>query len=56
MFPVNFIGFNKRYDKYVYTAGSEGNMFFWDYNEKNKSKSFNFSGRPVCAAALDSTG
>lgn len=53
MFPVNFIGFNKRNDKYVYTGGSEGQMYFWDYEQKNKSKSFNFSNRPVCCSALD---
>jgi len=31
MYPVNAIGFNPRYDKFMYTAGGDGNMFFWDF-------------------------
>ena len=43
MFPVNTVGFNPRNDKFLYTAGSDGNMYFWDYQAKNKTKSFNFN-------------
>lgn len=56
MYPVNFIGFNPRYDKYLYTGGSEGAMFFWDFQEKNKIKSFNFGNRSACSAAVNPNG
>jgi len=32
MFPVNAIGFNSRNKKYLFTAGAEGNIFYWDYD------------------------
>lgn len=42
MHPVNAIGFNSRNENFVFTAGSEGKMYFWDIQQKNKIKSFNF--------------
>lgn len=40
MFPVNAIGFNPRFKKFVYTSGAEGNTYFWDYEAKNKITTF----------------
>lgn len=56
MYPVNFIGFNSRYDKYLYTGGSDGTLYYWDFNEKNKITSFNFNNRCACAAAISPSG
>ena len=41
MYPVNCVGFNPRNDKFLYTAGGEGNMYYWDFDAKNKITSFN---------------
>lgn len=43
MYPVNSIGFNSRNDKFLYTAGGDGNMYFWDFDAKNKITSFNLN-------------
>lgn len=32
MYPVNIIGFCNRNDKFLFTAGGDGNMYFWDYD------------------------
>lgn len=44
MYVTNSIGFNPRYESFVFTAGSEGKMYFWDIEKKNKIKSFAFNG------------
>ena len=38
------------------TAGSDGVMSFWDYKARNKIKSFNYSGNPICCAAVSPNG
>jgi len=56
MYPVNSIGFNVRNKKFLYTAGSEGNLFFWDYEAKNKVKSFHFNNVPISATKMSPDG
>ena len=56
MYPVNAIGFNPRYDKFLYTAGADGNMFYWDHEQKNKIRSFHFNSVPVTCCSIDPTG
>lgn len=38
------------------TAGSDGVMHFWDYEAKNKIKSFSYAGIPLCHARVSPTG
>jgi mRNA export factor len=38
------------------TGGSDGFLHFWNYELKNKIKSFNFGGIPVCAAKINPQG
>lgn len=56
MHPVNAMGFNCRNENFVFTAGSEGKMYFWDIQAKNKVKTFNLGGLPVTAAAMSPDG
>lgn len=56
LFCVNSIGFNSRYDKFVFTCGSEGSTVFWDYNVKNKILNFDYNRQPVTTAATDLSG
>ena len=56
MFPVNTIGFNPRNEKFLYTGGGDGNLYFWDYNARNKIRSFHLSSQAVSVAKIDPTG
>jgi mRNA export factor len=38
------------------TAGSDGFMHFWDYEVKNKIKSFSYLGIPICHAKVSPSG
>jgi len=38
------------------TAGSDGMMHFWDYEVRNKIKSLNFGGTPICQAKVSPLG
>lgn len=38
------------------TAGSDGNMHFWDFEAKNKIRSLNYAGIPICAAKVSPKG
>mmetsp|Transcript_1223 Transcript_1223/g.176 ORF Transcript_1223/g.176 Transcript_1223/m.176 type:complete len:98 (+) Transcript_1223:191-484(+) len=56
MHPVNAMGFNPRNENFVFTAGSEGKIYFWDILAKNKIKTLYFNSNPVCTAAVSSDG
>ncbi len=43
-------------DKWFLTAGSDGYMHFWDYEQKNKIKSLNYAKIPICVAKVDYSG
>jgi hypothetical protein len=38
------------------TGGSDGFLHLWNYELKNKIKSFNFGGIPVCVAKINPQG
>jgi mRNA export factor len=38
------------------TAGSEGSIIFWDYNVKNKIRTFNCAQIPITAAKMSHDG
>jgi len=38
------------------TAGGEGQIIFWDYNVKNKIRTFNCNSLPVTAAKISQDG
>jgi WD40 repeat protein len=50
------VDFNIRNDKWFLTAGSDGYMHFWDYEQKNKIKSLNYAKVPICVAKVDYAG
>lgn len=42
LFPVHACGFHPNQKYFFYTAGGEGNLFFWDFDAKNKITGLNF--------------
>ena len=38
------------------TAGSDGVIHFWDYEARNKIKTPNYGGVPVCTAKVSAKG
>ena len=56
LFPVHGIGFHPKSKYFVYTAGAEGNLYYWDYNAKSKIKTFQFKGTPVTKVKMSPDG
>lgn len=56
LYPVNSIGFNSRNKSFLYTAGSDGIIYFWDTESKNKIKTFNYNKVPITTAAMSYDG
>lgn len=56
LYPVHSIGFHPSSKNFVFTAGGDGTMTFWDYEQKNKIKTFNFKGVPVTKAKVSEDG
>jgi len=56
LYPVHAIGFHPKSKNFVYTAGGEGNMFFWDYGAKNKITGFSYKGVPITRAKMSPDG
>ena len=56
LYPVHGIGFHPSSKHFLYTAGGEGNLFFWDYSAKNKIVSFHYDGVPVNKTKMSPDG
>lgn len=56
LLPVHSIGFHPNSKSFVFTAGGDGCINYWDYEAKNKIKSFNFKGAPVTRAKISDDG
>ena len=56
LFPVHGAGFHPVSEKFVYTAGGEGSLFFWDFIVKNKIKEFKYSPLPITKAKVSPDG
>lgn len=56
LYPINSVSFNPINDRWFMTAGSDGGMHFWDYEAKNKIKSLNYGGVPICTAKVSPKG
>lgn len=56
LYPVHSLGFNPRSSDFLFTAGGDGNLIFWDFTAKNKINSLGFNGVPVTKARVDPTG
>lgn len=56
LYPVHGIGFHPKSKNFVYTAGGEGNIYFWDYVAKNKIKGFDYKGVPVTKVKMSPDG
>ena len=56
LYPVHGIGFHPKAKNFVYTAGGEGNIFFWDYQAKNKIVGFNYKNTPVTKTKMAPDG
>jgi len=55
-YPVHSLGFNIRAPKFLFTAGGEGCISYWDYEKKNKIKTFNYKGIPITRAKVSPDG
>ena len=42
MYCINGIGFSSKYKNFLYTAGSDGSIIFWNFQTKEKIKKLNF--------------
>jgi len=56
LYPANCMGFHPRMKNFLYTAGGDGKMNFWNLEEKNRIAEFDFHGIPVTRAAMDPSG
>lgn len=56
LFPVHSIGFHPNSKGFVYTAGGDGVLNFWDQDAKNKIKTLNFKGVPVNKVKISDDG
>ena len=56
MYPVHDIGFSPLHNDFVFTAGGEGTINFWDFNRRDKIKSYNFDGAPVTRTKMSPDG
>jgi len=56
LYPVHGIGFHAKSKHFVYTAGGEGNIFFWDYLSKTKIKGFSYKAQPVTKVRMSPDG
>ena len=56
LLPVNSIGFHPNSKSFVYTAGGDGVINFWDHEAKNKIKTLNFKGVPVNRVKISDDG
>lgn len=56
LYPVHSIGFHPNSKGFVFTAGGDGVINFWDQDAKNKIKSFNFKGVPVTRVKMSDDG
>lgn len=50
------MSFNPINDRWFMTAGADGGLHFWDYEAKNKIKTLNYGGNPICAAKVSPKG
>ena len=55
MYPMNAIGMHPTSTS-LFTAGGDGNLFFWNYTQKQKCTTLNFSGTPVTKAKFSPDG
>ena len=55
MYEVSKCGFNGRSDHFLYTAGGDGMLIFWDLKAKNKVTSININN-PITASCINNNG
>jgi len=56
LLPVHSIGFHPNSRCFVYTAGGDGMINFWDHEAKNKIKTLSFKGVPVNRVKISDDG
>ena len=56
LLPVHSIGFHPESPCFVYTAGGDGMINFWDHEAKNKIKTLSFKGAPVNRVRISDDG
>lgn len=56
LYPVHATGFSHRAKQFVFTAGGEGAINFWDFDTRNKIKTIPYNNTPVTAAKLSVDG
>lgn len=55
LYNVQGLGFNTRSKNFLYTAGGDGCLIYWDVKQKNKIYSNQFDA-PLTASAINSAG
>ena len=55
-YSVHDVGFHPTSEYFLYTAGADGKLVFWDQQAKNKIRQFNFSSVSVTRAKLSPDG
>lgn len=56
LFCINSIGFNARFDFWLFSLGSDGIGYFWDCKSKNKIVSFDYNKVPASRGAVSPDG
>ena len=56
LYPINSVSFNPINERWFMTAGADGVIHFWDYEARNKIKTLNYAGNPVCSATVNQKG
>ena len=55
-YPTHGIGFHPKSKDFIYTAGGEGSVIFWDFKVKEKIKTCDYRPNPVVQAKMSPDG
>ena len=56
LFPVNALGFHPGVKSFLFTAGSEGKLLFWDSDARMKIKTLDYKPTAITKAKMSSDG
>lgn len=56
LFVINSIGFNPRFEYWLFSLGNDGVGYFWDCKSKNKVCQFSYGGIPASKGRVSPDG
>ena len=56
LFCINSIGFNVRFEMWLFSLGNDGIGYFWDCKSKNKISCFQYDKLPACKGKCSADG